>query len=194
MSSRLPPVVAKAAHIPLVRWLLTTFRVDFAPQHRQPLVRVLVLATLLALTASLLADTALVAIGTAVFPSTKGYPHFQFHDYARLTVIGVVIACLAWPIVTRITSTPRWLFFRMAIVVTLVLFLPDLYLLAKGQPAKAVAVLMLMHLAIAILTYNSLVHLARVRSLRPLEEHAGAVAGRHLKDAPEAPRQRPAEL
>jgi hypothetical protein len=50
--------------------------------------------------------------------------------------------------------------------VTLVLFLPDLYILKQGQPAKAVAVLMLMHLAIALVTYNALVRLAPLRSRR----------------------------
>jgi hypothetical protein len=68
--------------------------------------------------------------------------------------------------VTRISSAPRWLFFRLAIVVTLVLFLPDLYILKQGQPARAVAVLMCMHLAIALVTYNALVHLAPVRARR----------------------------
>ena len=121
------------------------------------------LATAISLAGSLGVDAALVAIGMAVFPSTKGYVHFQFHDYARLTIIGVIIACAAWPIVTRISSAPRWLFFRLAILVTLVLWLPDLYILAKGQPAKAVAVLMCMHLAIALVTYNALVHIAPVR-------------------------------
>jgi membrane protein implicated in regulation of membrane protease activity len=65
--------------------------------------------------------------------------------------------------VTRITSTPRWLFFRLAILVTLFLWLPDLYILYSGQPATAVAVLMLMHLAIALITYTVLVLLAPVR-------------------------------
>ena len=123
----------------------------------------MVLATIASLAVSLLADAAPVAIGTAVFPSIKGYVHFQFHDYAKLTIIGVVIACLAWPVVTRITSSPRWVFLRMAIAVTVALCLPDLYILAKGQPRKAVAVLMLMHLAIALVTYNCLVHIAKVR-------------------------------
>lgn len=142
---------------------LSWARVDLAPRHRQPSVPRVLLATAVALGGSLGADAALVAIGTAVLPSTKGYVHFQFHDYARLTIIGVIIACLAWPIVTRISSAPRWLFFRLAILVMLILWLPDLYILAKGQPAKAVAVLMCMHLAIALVTYNALVHLAPVR-------------------------------
>ena len=66
----------------------------------------------------------------------------------------------------RISSAPRWLFFRMAIGVTLVLLLPDIYILKQGQPAKAVAVLMCMHLAIGVITYNALVRLAPGR-IRP---------------------------
>jgi Family of unknown function (DUF6069) len=143
--------------------LTSLVRLDFAPRHRQPQVSRLVLATIASLAGSLAADALLVVIGQDVFPSTRGYAHFQFSDYSKLTVIGVIIACLAWPIVTRITSAPRWMFFRMAILVTLVLWLPDLYILHGGAPARAVAVLMVMHLAIAVVTYNLLVHAAPVR-------------------------------
>jgi hypothetical protein len=145
---------------------LGLLKVDFAPTHRQPSTARLVLATVVSLVGSLALDAALVAIGEAAFPSTKGYVHFRFSDYSKLTIIGVVIACAAWPVVTRISSAPRWLFFRSAIVVTLVLFLPDLYILKQGQPAKAVAVLMCMHLVIALVTYNALVRLAPVRTRR----------------------------
>jgi hypothetical protein len=44
--------------------------------------------------------------------------------------------------------------------VTLVLWLPDIYILHQGQSAKAVAVLMTMHLAVALVTYNALVRIA----------------------------------
>ena len=142
-------------------------KVDFAPAHRPPSAVRVVLATAVSLLGSLVADAILVAVGGAVFPSTKGYVHFAFGDYAKLTIIGVVIACMAWPVVTRISSSPRWLFFRLAILVTLVLMLPDLYLLKQGQSAKAVGVLMCMHVAIALVTYNALVRLAPVRSRRP---------------------------
>ena len=125
-----------------------------------------VVATIAAIVGSLAVDAALVAVGTAVFPSIKGYAHFQFSDYAKLTTIGVVIACLAWPIVTRISSAPRWLFFRLAILVTVVLLLPDAWLLLRGSPPKAVGVLVVMHLAIAVVTYNCLVHLAPVHRYR----------------------------
>ncbi len=150
----------------LLERALSYARVDFSPQHRPPLPGRLVVATVAAIGCSLAADAILVALGTAAFPSTKGYGHFQFSDYGKLTIIGVLVACVAWPIVTRVSSAPRWLFFRLAILVTVVLWLPDLYILAKGQPAKAVAVLMVMHLAIALITYNLLVHLAPVRSSR----------------------------
>jgi len=144
--------------------VLAWARIDFSPPHRQPEWWRVAVATVLSLALSLAADAALVAIGTRVFPSTKGYVHFQFHDYAKLTVIGVLIACAAWPVVTRLSSAPRWLFFRLAIAVTIVLLLPDLYIWHQGQPAKAVLVLMTMHLAIALVTYNVLVHLAPVRA------------------------------
>ena len=138
-------------------------RVDFRPRHAQPQLARLVLATIAAIAGSLAADALLVVIGQAVFPHTKGYSHFQFADYAKLTVIGVIIACAAWPVVTRVSSDPRWLFFRMAVLVTVVLWLPDGYILYQGQPADAVAFLFLMHLAIALVTYNLLVHLAPAR-------------------------------
>jgi len=144
----------------LVEKAMSLARVDFSPPHRLPAASGVVLATLASIIGSLAADAILVAIGEAVFPSTKGYPHFQFSDYAKLTVIGVLIAGAAWPVVTRVTSSPRWMFFRMAIVVTLVLWLPDLYILVQGQPVRAVAFLVLMHLAIALVTYNLLVRLA----------------------------------
>jgi hypothetical protein len=138
---------------------------DFAPAHRQPSGGRVVLATVVSIVGSLLADALIVVIAQALVPSDKGYAHFQFSDYAKLTVIGVIIACVAWPITTRITSQPRWMFFRMAVLVTLVLWLPDVYILVNGQPGRAVAFLFLMHLAIAVVTYNALVHLAPVRAL-----------------------------
>src|SRR5580658_9268790 len=122
-------------------------RIDFAPRHKQPRAAQVIVATLVSLAGSLAVDALLVVIGTRLFPSIAGYVHFRFSDYAKLTTIGVIIACAAWPIVTRISSSPRWVFLRMAILVTFVLWLPDIYILAKGQPAKAVAVLILMHLA-----------------------------------------------
>jgi hypothetical protein len=145
-------------------------RFDLAPAHRPPPAGRVLAAIVVSVLASLAADAALVAIGTSVFPATKGYAHFQFADYGKLTVIGVLIACAAWPVVTRVSSAPRWLFFRLAILVTLVLWLPDLLILVRGQPPQAVTVLMVMHVAIALVTYNCLVRLAPPQ--RPSQEPA----------------------
>lgn len=141
-------------------------QVDFSPPHRAPSVTRLTIATIAAMAGSLLADALVVVIGESIFPSTNGYPHFQFSDYARLTVIGVIVACMAWPVVVRLSSAPRWLFARLAVVVTFVLWAPDAWILYQGQPARAVAVLFVMHLAIALVTYNLLVGLAPPRSAR----------------------------
>jgi Family of unknown function (DUF6069) len=155
---------------------LSLIHLDFAPDHKQPSAGRVLLATVVSIAGSLLADAVLVVIAQAVFPSTKGYAHFQFSDYAKLTVIGVIIACVAWPITTRITSQPRWMFLRMAVLVTLVLWLPDVYILVNGQPARAVAFLFLMHLVIALVTYNALVRLAPVRPLHHPAHRAQPVA------------------
>lgn len=148
---------------------------DFAPRHRQPNGSAVVVATIVALAGSLIVDAILVALGEVLWPGLKGYVHFRFSDYAKLTVIGVLIACAAWPITTRITSMPRWMFARMAVAVTLVLYLPDLYLLVLGDPGKAVLVLMVMHLAIALVTYNALVRIAPVRTVRTAVDRLAAL-------------------
>lgn len=143
-----------------VQRLSRFFKVDLEPRSTQPSWIRCVIALIIANAASLASDAILVALGTAIFPSTKGFQHFQPLDYGKLTIVGVTIACVAWPVVTRISSQPRWLFLRMAVLVTLVLWLPDLWILVHGEPIRGVGVLALMHLAIAFITYNSLVRLA----------------------------------
>jgi len=148
-----------------VQRLLLVAHIDFEPP-RPPSNGEVLVASLAAIVLSLVVDALLVIIGTHLFPSTKGYSHFRFSDYAKLTVIGVIIACCGWPVVARITSRPKWLFLRLAIATTVVLLLPDLYIWHGGQPFKAVGVLMCMHLGIAYVTYQSLVVLAPVRGQR----------------------------
>ena len=143
--------------------LLALARVEWSPRHRAPAVLRLAIATVITVAAALLADALLVAIGTHVFPSTRGYGHFRFNDYAKLTIIGVVVGCIGWPVLTRISSSPRWLYGRLMILATLALFLPDAWLLLRGQPLKAVAVLMSMHVAIALVIYVVMVSVAPVR-------------------------------
>jgi hypothetical protein len=63
--------------------------------------------------------------------------------------------------VTWLSSRPRWLLTRLAAL----LLIPDFLLLGTpGNPAGPVVILMLMHLAIAVITYTALVKIAPARS------------------------------
>lgn len=152
--------------------------------------RVLV-ALLLALAGSLIIDALLVAFGTAAFPTTKGYGHFHSSDYGLLTAVGVVMACAAWVVIARLSSEPRRVLFRLAVAVTIVLWLPDIWLLIEHQPATAVAVLMCMHLGIALVTYNVLIHVAPVRDV-PTGDLAMQGGGKHQAGDRELVRSPPA--
>ena len=145
--------------------LLRAFHIDFKPGSPPPPLSLLI-ATVVSLVGSLLADWLLVKLGTHIFPSTRYFVHFRFSDYAKLTIIGVVIACVGWPLVTRLTSQPRRLFLQAAIAITIVLLAPAAYIWHNGASGEAVFVLVWMHVAIAIITYNALVHLAPVRRAR----------------------------
>jgi hypothetical protein len=150
---------------PVLQPLLRYFHIDFKPRTA-PRTSAVALATLVAIVGSLVADWLCVKVGVSVFPGQRHYQHFQFADYSKLTIIGVLIACAGWPIVARISSQATWLFLRLAVIVTLVLLLPDAAIWYLGQPAAGVFVLVWMHIAIAVVTYLSLITIAPVRSRR----------------------------
>ncbi len=157
--------------------LASRARIDFRPGYDRPRLGRVIAAMVAAIIVSLVVDALLVVIAQAAFPSTKGYAHFQVHQYATLTVLGIIVASVAWLVVNRVSSDPHWLFLRLAVLVTVVLWLPDVYLLTQGQPGDAVAFLFLMHLAIALITYNLLVRLAPIGPARgPLPRQSGRSA------------------
>ncbi|KHL01188.1 hypothetical protein [Sinomonas humi] len=136
---------------------------DFPAGGHQPSAVRWIAATIVAVVGSVAACAALAALGVAMFPATAGYEHFRFADYTKLTVIGVVLACVAWPIVTWF-STRAWKpFLVLTVLVTLGGLAPDAWILYKGQPADAVGVLVLMHIALALVTYPALVLIAPQR-------------------------------
>lgn len=163
MDVRITGVLGRA-HDVLPDWtrpVLRLARVDLRPPRPPSLARV-VGAIVVAILASLVADALLVRLGTTLYPTTRGYVHFAFFDYARLTVIGVVVAGVGWPLVARVTSAPEWLYARLAVAVSVVLLVPDAYILYVGSPLRAVVVLVWMHVAIAFITYFALTVLAPV--------------------------------
>jgi hypothetical protein len=133
------------------------FRLDFPWGKAQPGPIRFVAATVIAVAGSVLACWILVKAAIAVMPSTAGYGHFQFGDYTRLIVIGVVAASIGWPLITLVSSRAKRLYFWLAVLVTVVSLAPDLWIIRQGQPIRAVLVLMLMHFAVAVVTYPVLV-------------------------------------
>ncbi len=140
---------------------MTLTRADATTGHVPPSRRAVSVAGVVALVGSLALDALLVLAGTTLFPSIRHFSHFAWWDYGSLTTLGVIMATLAWPYTVRVASSPRAFFLRLAVVASLVLFLPDLWLLLVSHaPGRAVAVLVAMHLGVAVVTYNCLVHLA----------------------------------
>ncbi|MFC5502290.1 DUF6069 family protein [Lysinimonas soli] len=145
---------------------------DFPWGAAQPSLWRWLLATVVAVTGSVAACAGLAALGIALDPSTAGYEHFQFADYGKFTIVGVLGAGIAWPLTALVTTRARRLFLWLAILVTLVSFAPDAWILYSGQPASAVGILAVMHLAVAVITYLGLVLIAPQR--RPVPASAPA--------------------
>lgn len=142
---------------------LARARVDMNAASEPPSAGRMIVVSALSIITSVGVDAGVVKLGTVMNPAIRGFSHFRLTDYGVLTAFGVIAACAAWSVVVRISSSPRWLFFRLAVIVMLALWVPDLWLLIKHEPTRAVLVLMVMHLAVALVTYNLLVHFATTR-------------------------------
>lgn len=144
----------------------SALRLDLPRGTAQPSAWRWILGTVLAVGASLLACFLLAQGTIALYPSLAGYGHFQFGDYSRLTIIGVIGACVGWPIVTWFTTSARRLYLWSAVAVTVVSLAPDAWILHLGQPAVAVTTLVIMHVALAVITYPAMVFIAPQRLVR----------------------------
>jgi hypothetical protein len=139
--------------------------------------RVAVITVLSAL-ASIVVNAALVWLAKASQPSLDHYSHFRLWDYATLTAVGVIAAGGAWYVTTRSFPTPRHKFFRVAVVVMLALWVPDVWLLIKHEPTRAVVFLFIMHATVALITYNFLVFGAPVAARAMTSESVLAARAR----------------
>jgi hypothetical protein len=146
-------------------------RLDLPRGTAQPSVWRWILATILAVGASLLACFGLAHLAVVLDPALAGYGHFQFGDYSRLTIIGVIAACVGWPIVTWFTTSARRLYLWLAIAVTVVSLAPDAWILHLGQPAAGVATLVVMHFALAVVTFPAMVFVAPQRAIVERDAH-----------------------
>lgn len=140
--------------------LLRRLGIDLPLGSMQPSWWRLIVATVVAVIGSVAACALLAIVGEAIFPATTGYAHFAFQDYSRLTVVGVLIACAAWPVITLLSSQAPRIFFWLAVLVTVVSFTPDIWIWHQGQLPEGVLVLALMHVGVAVVTYPALVLIA----------------------------------
>jgi len=135
-----------------------------APQAAPPTHRCLAAASLAAAAVSLAADIVLATAGRTAFTVPASFGKFSFATYGLLTVLGVIGATVTWGALTRLSSRPKWLLTRLALLATALFLIPDFLLLGTpGNPTGPVVILMLMHLAIAAITYTALINIAPVR-------------------------------
>ncbi len=167
-----------------IRKLQSITRIDGRRVTDPPGVARVALAGVAAVAASLLVDVLLVLAGTAAFHPPASFGPFSFPTYAALTVVGVVGATAFWAGAVRVSSQPRWVLGRAAVVVTALLLIPDVLLLPH-DPTGGVMTLMAMHIAIAVVTTAVLLTVAPavgqrrsmppagLRSERPVDASVG---------------------
>lgn len=146
---------------PAVRLAVRVTRLDLRPSAVQPSLLRTVAGVVAGVVLSLGVNWLLVRFAMMLFPGLAGFPHFQLSDFGRLTVIGALIACVGWPILTRLSSSPGWIYAWCAALGTLVLWLPDLYIWGHlHEPGRAVMVLGTMHVAVVVVSCLSMVVIA----------------------------------
>lgn len=151
----------------LIEPLLRLTRIDFRPTRRPPSALLTLLSVIVGVVLSVLINMLIVRVAVTLDPSLAGFPHFQLADYGRLTIIGALIACIGWPILVRVSSAPLLVYVVLAVLGTLVLWLPDLYVLAVlHEPAHAVLGLAVMHVAVPVVSCGSMVLIARSAPMR----------------------------
>ncbi len=153
-------------------------------ERRAPSPQRFVVAAIIAMGASVALTTVIAKFGVRIFPAVRHYSHLRLFDYAGLTIMGVSAACAAWLAVSQLTTSPRRLFLRLAVVVTTVLLVPDLALLLLKVAPRAVLILVCMHLAVAIVTYNVLVRVAPPRRGAGPSTHREEALGGDIGVAP----------
>jgi hypothetical protein len=142
------------------RRLAALIRADLPGRRGTPHASRFVIAAVAAVLLSLLACAAVAAVTIALVPSVGGYEHLRFHDWAKLTVVGIVLASLGWPLAGALWSRARVPFLILTALVTVVSFAPDLWIWRQGQPTAGVLALLVMHVAVAVVTYPALVLIA----------------------------------
>lgn len=148
--------------MPLLDQVMRVSRLDFRPSPRQPSILLTAVGIGTGVVLSVAVNMLIVHVAVGLDPALAGYQHFRLSDYGRLTVLGALIACGGWPVLTRVSSAPVRVYLAIAVLGTLVLWLPDLYILfVLREPVRAVETLMLMHVAVVSVSCLSMLTIAR---------------------------------
>lgn len=135
-------------------------RADLPGLTRLPRLWRFLVAAVVAIGLSLVVCAVVATATRALDPAVAGYGHLRAPDWAKLTIIGIALASLGWPLACAIWSRARMPFLVLTVVVTVVSFVPDLWILRQGQPAAGVLALVVMHVAVAVVTYPALILIA----------------------------------
>ncbi|MCU4925343.1 DUF6069 family protein [Halobacteria archaeon AArc-dxtr1] len=116
------------------------------------------LATVLSVVANWIVLWAALAVDTV-----EPFDPLSVPPVTLLTVLGALGATLVYGVLTRVSETPDRTFTRLAAVVLVLSFLPDVALLELDPNATvpAVVVLMLMHVVVAVSCVAVLTNVAR---------------------------------
>lgn len=134
-----------------IRRAMELIRLDLRPLRPLPSLGRIALAGLLSALASVVACVIISEAGKALLSPPASFDKFNPPGYIVLTVLGVAAATVGWAILVRMTSQPRWCLKVAAVIVTIVLLLPDVAILPH-DPTGAVIVLMIEHVVIAVIT------------------------------------------
>lgn len=122
----------------------------------------IVLATALALVIAIPLDLAIEAVARQAFAVSPDFEPFQ-GTVAPYTAGGVVLAGVAFAVLERFVRDAAHVYVRIAIVVLVLSWVPDIALLFINEPGAtvpAVASLMVMHAVAAAIVVTSLVRIA----------------------------------
>jgi cytosine/uracil/thiamine/allantoin permease len=134
-------------------------------QAERVLYEKLLVAGLVALLGSVLANLLLRVIAVALLRPDPAFMQLQWGPPIFFSVIGVLGAIGAYALIGRRSQRPISLFRRVALIVLLLSFIPDVLLLFAGAAVPGVTLpnviaLMLMHVVAWYITVQALTRLA----------------------------------
>ena len=124
------------------------------------------LATAVALIIAIPVDLAIEAFVRQAFSVSSDFPPFQ-GSVGPYTAGGIVLAGVVYVVLPRVVHDADRVYVRIAIVVLVLSWIPDVALLFINEPGAsvpAVASLMVMHAVAAAIVVTSLVRIAGARS------------------------------